>query len=83
MLSVHNEGAAIPRRQLQDIFDPFRQLDPDAAVSRQASVGLGLYIVQAIVTAHDGSIDVESTEKGTTFTLSLPRQKSKSVARSA
>lgn len=75
VLSVHNEGDAIPQRHLQDIFDPFRQLEPDHALSSQASVGLGLYIVQAIVTAHGGLIDVESNEHGTTFTMRLPRQK--------
>ncbi len=82
VLSVHNQGDAIPQGHLQDIFDPFRQVDPDHAVSSQASVGLGLYIAQAIVSAHGGSIDVESTENGTTFTMSLPRERT-SVAASA
>jgi signal transduction histidine kinase len=37
-------------------------------------LGLGLYIVEKIVTAHDGRIDVTSTEEsGTTFTVRLPR----------
>jgi signal transduction histidine kinase len=36
-------------------------------------VGLGLYIVQAIVVAHSGTIDVESSDDGTTFTIRLPR----------
>lgn len=83
LLSVRNEGDAIPPRHLQDIFDPFRQLDPDRAASRQGSVGLGLYIVQAIVTAHGGKIDVESTANGTTFTLRLPRHSEERVAPSA
>ncbi|MCC6408921.1 MAG: HAMP domain-containing histidine kinase [Planctomycetes bacterium] len=73
VLSVHNQGEPIPKRHLQAIFDPFRQLDPDPAVSSQASLGLGLYIVQAIVTAHGGSIEAESTDDGTTFTMRLPR----------
>lgn len=72
VLSVHNEGDPIPKRHLKDIFDPFRQLDPHHAGPSRASVGLGLYIVEAIVTAHDGSIDVESNENGTTFTMRLP-----------
>jgi len=72
VLSVHNQGRAIPTRHLQDIFDPFRQLEPEARSSR-SSVGLGLYIVEAITVAHGGTIDVESTESGTTFTMRLPR----------
>lgn len=73
LLSVHNKGQAIPRRHLQDIFDPFRQVGPVDSKSSRSSVGLGLFIVQAIVTAHGGTIDVESSEDGTTFTMRLPR----------
>lgn len=75
VLSVHNEGSAIAKAQLQSIFDPFRQLDARRAKSKDLrSVGLGLYIARAIVTAHRGRIDVESTEaRGTTFTVRLPR----------
>ena len=69
-LSVHNEGRPIPQRHLQDIFNPFRQLDPGHA---KTNIGLGLYIVQAIAVAHGGTVDVESSEDGTTFTIRLPR----------
>lgn len=72
VLSVHNKGKAIPKRNLECIFDPFRQLDPDHATSSPHSVGLGLYIVHAIATAHSGSVDVESSKNGTTFTMRLP-----------
>jgi signal transduction histidine kinase len=70
VLSVHNEGRPIPKRHLQDIFNPFRQLDPGHA---KTNVGLGLHIVQAIAVAHRGTVDVESSEDGTTFTIRLPR----------
>jgi signal transduction histidine kinase len=70
VLSVHNEGRPIPKRHLQDIFDPFRQLEPGHA---KTNVGLGLYIVQSIAIAHRGTVDVESSEDGTTFTIRLPR----------
>lgn len=80
VLSVHNKGNPIPKRHLQEIFNPFRQLSPERAKSSRASVGLGLYIVEAIVAAHGGLIDVESTEKGTTFTMRLPRHARKAAA---
>ncbi len=74
VLSVHNEGQLIPQHQLQGIFDPFRQLGADDSKASRSSIGLGLYIVQAIMMAHGGTIDVESTETGTTFTLRFPRR---------
>jgi len=38
-------------------------------------VGLGLYIVDHIVRAHGGSVDVVSTaDAGTTFVVRLPRE---------
>jgi len=67
-LRVHNEGDPIPADMLQHLFDPFTR------GTKSAGSGLGLYIVHEIVAAHGGSIVVESTrEKGTTFTVRLPR----------
>lgn len=74
VLSVHNRGTVIPQRQLLDIFSPFRQLEPTAGTAKDPrSVGLGLYISEAIVKAHRGTIAVESNKTGTTFTVRLPR----------
>jgi signal transduction histidine kinase len=74
VVTVHNTGNRIPKDRLHDIFNPFKQLDPGSTKPKNArSVGLGLYIVKAIVTAHEGTIDVESNEGGTTFSLVLPR----------
>lgn len=75
VLTVHNEGRVIGKRQLRDIFDPFQQLEPAGAKSKDLrSAGLGLYIAQSIVTAHHGTIDVASAKSGTTFTVRLPRK---------
>ncbi len=70
VLSVRNEGPPIPKQNLRDIFEPFRQLAPGPA---NANVGLGLYIVQTIIGAHGGTVDVESSDEGTTFTIRVPR----------
>ena len=75
-IAVHNEGPAIPEDRLSSLFEPFRQAGPGQTAGRErGNVGLGLYIANEIVAAHDGRIDVESTpERGTTFTIRLPRK---------
>ena len=74
MVLVHNLGSVIPPEFLPKIFDPFEQGQRNA-LSGSRSVGLGLYIVRQIVLAHGGTIKVESTvEKGTCFTVCLPRK---------
>lgn len=75
LLRVHNEGAPIPEKVLKRIFEPMvRQPTQDGSDKNSSGLGLGLYIVREIVTAHGGSIGVTSTEQdGTTFTVKLPR----------
>lgn len=76
VIRVHNEGPAIPKEDLPTLFSPFKRLgsvtaSDDASMSH---LGLGLYIVEQIVTAHGGTIDVVSEEgNGTEFTVRLPR----------
>ncbi|QRK12197.1 PAS domain-containing protein [Archangium violaceum] len=71
-LEVHNAGEPIPAELLPDLFEPFRR---GMARGRSPSgLGLGLFIVQQITAAHEGTVDVRSTrEEGTTFTVRLPR----------
>jgi PAS domain S-box-containing protein len=70
ILTVTNQGEPIPPALLPHVFDPFRS----TADRTRQGLGLGLYIVQQIVLAHDGSITVSSREDtGTTFTVRLPR----------
>ena len=71
-LKVSNRGPAIPPDVLPLIFEPFRRGVPDD--KSPGGLGLGLYIVQQIALAHDGSVSVESSPTaGTTFTVRLPR----------
>jgi len=66
-LQVRDTGSGIPAARLAQIFEPLYTTKPEGT-------GLGLYIVQEIVTAHEGQIMVESVEgQGTTFTIALPR----------
>jgi signal transduction histidine kinase len=74
VLCVHNRGPPIAPEVLPRIFEPFQRDASDVAGARAGSVGLGLYIVREIVSAHQGWVEVESTaERGTTFTVRLPR----------
>jgi len=69
-LTVWNAGAPIPPELFPVLFEPFRR----GAPSRARGLGLGLYIVKQIVTAHGGDIDVYSTaENGTRFAVRVPR----------
>jgi len=80
ILTVRNQGSPIAPDLLPNIFDPMvRNASSDAQQSRRpGSVGLGLYIAHEIVTAHGGTIDVNSTvESGTIFTVRLPRHREK------
>ena len=70
-LTVHNEGPPIPPEVLPYIFEPLARGRADAAAH---SIGLGLFIARAIVSAHGGHIHVTSSaDAGTTFTIALPK----------
>lgn len=74
-VAVHNAGAAIPPAQLDGIFNPMKaRAEPRTARGPTGSLGLGLYIAERIVIAHEGRLVVESSVAGgTTFTVHLPR----------
>ncbi len=70
VLEVHNGGPAIPEATLPHVFDAFSQ----GAAGKPGGLGLGLYIVQQLVAAHEGTVRVRSTEaEGTTFMVRWPR----------
>ena len=59
-LSVHNAGAISAAVQ-NTMFDPFRGAARGRA--RKDGLGLGLYIVQQLVVAHGGTVEVESERR--------------------
>ena len=70
---VHNEirDEPIPPARLAKLFDPFKR--GDDAGQHTTGLGLGLYIVQEIVAAHNGTTSATSDRNGTTFRVGLPR----------
>ena len=65
-VSVADTGGGIPQEQINRIFEPFY-------TTKKKGTGLGLMIVQRIVRAHGGRIELESqVGRGTTFRIWLP-----------
>jgi two-component system, sporulation sensor kinase E len=65
-VSVADTGGGIPEELLNRIFEPFY-------TTKKKGSGLGLMIVQRIVRAHGGRIELESSVgRGTTFRIWLP-----------
>lgn len=74
-IAIKDDGIGIPEDMLPYIFDRFSKARRNG-IRGEASVGLGLSIVQQIVRKHNGDIKVCSNETdGTTFTITLPHVK--------
>ncbi|UCD71961.1 MAG: PAS domain S-box protein [Syntrophobacterales bacterium] len=66
-ISISDTGKGIAAHDVNKIFDPF-------FTTRAKGIGLGLSITYQIIKTHGGSIKVESkVDKGTTFTITLPK----------
>jgi signal transduction histidine kinase len=70
-VAVKDTGCGIPAEILTHIFDPFFSSKPRGS-------GLGLSITHKIITAHNGTINVESkVNQGTIFIIEFPVYKGK------
>ncbi|MEZ5335144.1 MAG: PAS domain S-box protein [Methanolobus sp.] len=72
-ISVQDTGIGIEEKQLQHIFEPFKQVD--TFLNRKyEGTGLGLALVKKYIEMHNGTISVESEAgKGSIFTFEMPR----------
>jgi signal transduction histidine kinase len=75
-IAVHNEGPPLSGDQLNGIFGSMKgakkSTDP-GATGPLGHLGIGLYIAEQIVKAHEGRIEIDSTAaSGTTFKMILP-----------
>jgi signal transduction histidine kinase len=67
---VSDHGPGVPEAAREEIFEEFRQLEPDEAAGGS---GLGLSISRKLVELHGGRIRVSDTDGGgATFTVELP-----------
>jgi two-component system, sensor histidine kinase and response regulator len=70
-LKIVDQGQGIPSDRIAQAFEPFQQIDRDR--HEQQGMGIGLYLANAIIHAHDGTLDIESEIGfGTTVYISLP-----------
>ena len=71
IVSVTDTGIGIPPSHLEDIFEPFHQLD-GSSTRRYGGTGLGLSLVRQIIEAHGSMLEVQSVEgRGSTFKFPL------------
>lgn len=71
IVSVTDTGIGIAPNRLEEIFEPFHQLD-GSSTRRHGGTGLGLSLVRQIIEAHGSMIEVQSVEgRGATFKFPL------------
>jgi signal transduction histidine kinase len=81
-ISVQDQGMGMDQKEVRKIFQKFYRTRR-AEESGEAGTGIGLSIVDQIITQHGGSIEVSSSPgRGSCFTLVLPTQKIVSMVES-
>lgn len=71
-IKVTDQGIGIPPQDLEHIFDRFYTVDK-AHSQKLGGSGLGLSLVQTIISKHFGKITVQSKiDQGSVFTITLP-----------
>ena len=72
-ISIKDQGPGVPKENLETIFKKFYTATTGLNIKNQGA-GMGLAISKAIVTAHNGSISVESKKgSSSTFFITLPK----------
>lgn len=78
VIRVKDTGVGIPAEEQERIFSKFYRGTNVIKMQTDGS-GLGLFIVKNIIERHEGSISFESSDKGTTFIITLPPSREKNV----
>ncbi|MDY7040212.1 MAG: ATP-binding protein [Chloroflexota bacterium] len=72
-VAVSDEGIGIPQDEQEHVFDRFYRVESSLS-RRTQGAGLGLFLVKAVIEAHQGRVWVESVPaQGATFIFALPR----------
>ncbi len=68
VVRVRDTGPGVPRAQRRHLFERFW-----SGRRTPGSAGLGLYIAQAVIRAHQGTLELEDSERGASFRFTLAR----------
>jgi len=72
VITVRDTGTGIPAEEIPRIWERLYRGDKSRS---ERGLGLGLSLVRAIIKAHGGSIEVQSTVgKGSSFVIHLPKR---------
>jgi PAS domain S-box-containing protein len=78
---VRDTGRGIARERLEEVFDPFVQIDRHRTESAQQGVGLGLAISRELARGMGAELTAWSVPgEGSCFTLALPRAQAEPTA---
>ena len=64
---VQDDGPGMPPQVRDRIYEPFFS-------TKEGGTGLGMSIVHSLVSQHGGTIDLETSPRGTRFTVRIPRR---------
>ena len=76
-LQVLTPNVYIEEQHLSHIFERFYRVDVSRQQTQESS-GLGLAIVQSIMSLHQGQATVQNTSSGVVFSLHFPKRNHKS-----
>jgi PAS domain S-box-containing protein len=72
LIGVKDQGMGIPESALKKLGEKFYRVN-NSGTRKAGGTGIGLYLVRALIAAHNGTMNVESEmEKGSTFWIRLP-----------
>ena len=72
MINIEDDGPGIPEDQYKNVFKPFFRLDKSRSFNK-SGVGLGLAVVEDIINAHGGNIQLNKSQyNGLQVKISLP-----------
>ncbi len=73
-VTVWDTGIGIPKDRIHAVFERFHRVQSDVFTTSTEGVGIGLHVARSLAQLMGGDISLESElEKGSRFTLSLPR----------
>lgn len=72
VVQVRDNGIGIPQESLNEVFEPFKQIQPTVQIG--TGLGIGLWLTKRLVEMHGGKIEAQSEgrERGSVFKVHLP-----------